>query len=66
MRERLEERKTTLQAEFDRGKARLEQLDSEADKLRETLLRIAGAIQVLSEELAQDAADALEDGAPAP
>lgn len=54
MREQLQDRVTALQGDFDRGKARLEQLEGEADKLRETLLRIAGAIQVLTEELGRD------------
>ena len=45
---------------------RLKQLEDEADKLRETLLRIAGAIQVLTEELGRsdDAADG-ENAGPA-
>lgn len=51
MREQLEERVASLQSEFDRGNERLKLLEDEADKLRETLLRIAGAIQVLTEEL---------------
>ena len=51
MREQLEERVTALQADFDRGNERLKLLEDEADKLRETLLRIAGAVQVLTEEL---------------
>lgn len=51
MREQLQERVAELQADFERGNERLRDLDSEADKLRETLLRIAGAIQVLTEEL---------------
>jgi predicted nuclease with TOPRIM domain len=44
-----------LKADFERGKARLEQLEAESDKLRETLLRVSGAIQVLTEELARNA-----------
>jgi uncharacterized coiled-coil protein SlyX len=51
MRQRLDARLGELQEEFARGKARLDQLDEEAGKLRETLLRISGAIQVLTEEL---------------
>lgn len=51
MRERLEARLNELKDQFARGTERIDQLDAEAAKLRETLLRISGAIQVLSEEL---------------
>ena len=54
LREQLQERVAELQSEFDRGNQRLKELESEADKLRETLLRIAGGIQVLSEELKRE------------
>jgi len=54
LREQLQERVAELQSEFDRGNQRLKELDREADKLRETLLRIAGGIQVLSEELKRE------------
>ena len=59
MREQLQERVASLQGDFDRGNERLKQLEDEADKLRETLLRIAGAVQVLTEELerTEDAGD---------
>ncbi len=53
MREQLQERVAALKADFERGKARLEELDAEADQLRETMLRVAGGIQVLTEELAR-------------
>lgn len=51
MREKLIDRRDSLKAEFDKGNARLKELENEAEKLRETLLRISGAIQVLTEEL---------------
>jgi predicted nuclease with TOPRIM domain len=54
VREKLTERRDALKAEFDKGNARLKQLEAEAEKLRETLLRISGAIQVLTEELGED------------
>jgi len=53
VREKLIERRNSLKAEFDKGNARLKELESEAEKLRETLLRISGAIQVLTEELSE-------------
>jgi chromosome segregation ATPase len=51
MKEQLEERLRSLKEEFERGQKKLEGLDEESQKLRHTLLRISGAIQVLEEEL---------------
>lgn len=66
MREQLQERVSALQADFERGNERLKEIENEADKLRETLLRIAGAIQVLTEELGRQdgAADGDDSGVP--
>jgi prefoldin subunit 5 len=52
MRERLEKRLTELKAEFESGQRQLEALENQAGALRQTLLRISGAIQVLEETLA--------------
>ena len=54
MREQLEERLAALRTEFESGQKALTDLDHRAAALRETLLRISGAIQVLEEELARD------------
>jgi hypothetical protein len=43
--ERLEE----LKREFEKGKQRLDALDRERQDVRDTLLRIGGAIQILEE-----------------
>jgi len=51
MRERLEERLKELKSEFESGQKMLSELDAKAGNLRETLLRISGAIQVLEEQL---------------
>ena len=51
MRQRLEERLSKLKSEFESGQKMLSELDAKAGNLRETLLRISGAIQVLEEEL---------------
>lgn len=51
MREQLEKRLEALRAEFEKGQKKLQDLESEAGSLRNTLLRISGAIQVLEEEL---------------
>ena len=54
MREQLEERLAALRAEYESGQKMLADLDQRAAVLRETILRISGAIQVLEEELARD------------
>ena len=51
MKKQLETRLTELKAEFEKGRQRLEELDKESTEVRNTLLRIGGAIQVLEEEL---------------
>jgi uncharacterized coiled-coil protein SlyX len=51
MRERLEQRLAELRDDFERGQQTLDQLESQATTVRQTLLRISGAIQVLEEEL---------------
>jgi chromosome segregation ATPase len=48
---RLRERLAKLQEEFSSGQTQLLQAEARVRDLRETLLRISGAIQVLSEEL---------------
>ncbi len=52
MREQLEARLAALQHEFEVGQIRLNELEQQRISLQETLLRISGAIQVLSELLA--------------
>lgn len=54
MREKLDQRLTTLKAEFETGQKMLADLEARQADLRQTLLRISGAIQVL-EELMSDA-----------
>ena len=56
MQEQLLERLSALKEEFKRGQEQLSQLEARAQALRETLLRISGAIHVL-EELAGVAKD---------
>ena len=52
MREQLQARLEELKREFETGQARLRELEAQEARLRETMLRISGAIQVLEEELA--------------
>ena len=51
MEKQLEKRLTELKSEFEKGQQRLQELETEASSLRDTLLRISGAMQVLQEEL---------------
>lgn len=51
MRPQLENRLRTLQAEYEAGQKALAHLEAQKALLKETLLRIGGAIQVLQEEL---------------
>ena len=51
MREQLEARLAALQKEYEIGQARLKELEAEATYVRETMLRISGAMQVLQEML---------------
>ena len=55
MRQRLETRLRALKAEFATGQQHLAGLEEDMRRLRETLLRISGAIQVLEEMLAEPA-----------
>jgi hypothetical protein len=58
------DRLAALQREAALGEQRMAALDREAAALRETLLRIAGATQVLQEVLAGAAAPDAEDALP--
>ncbi len=45
----IDQRLATLRAEYEKGQQQLELLDRQRQDVRDTLLRIAGAIQVLEE-----------------
>ena len=63
MREQLEARRASLQQEYERGAAMLQQLDRDREALTQTLLRISGALQLAGELLAQPAQpEGVEDG----
>ena len=53
MRNQLQKRLEELKAEFNDGQKMLNELETRRENLRQTLLRISGAIQVLEEELAK-------------
>ena len=63
MKEQLEQRLEALKAEYEAGQKMLAELEIKQTALRETLLRIAGAVQVLEEELGRE--DPPPDAAPA-
>jgi predicted nuclease with TOPRIM domain len=58
MQEQLKRRLEELKREFEAGQARLRELETQETRLRETMLRISGAIQVLEEELSGTQTDA--------
>ena len=47
MKEKIEARLAELRTEFETGQRMLAELEEKREKLRESMLRIAGAIQVL-------------------
>ncbi len=51
MKEQLEKRLAQLKAEFESGQKVMAELEGKQANLRDTLLRISGAIQILEEEL---------------
>jgi predicted nucleic acid-binding Zn-ribbon protein len=57
LRSRLEERLDALRAELDAGRRMLADLQARQAEVQDTVLRIAGAIQVLEEELRRDPTD---------
>jgi hypothetical protein len=63
MRDRLEQRVKELRLEYEAGQKVLAELEARQAHIRETLLRISGAIQVLEEELGK-ADQAASNGQP--
>jgi prefoldin subunit 5 len=61
MRERLEQRLQELRAEYESGQKMLADLEARQEELRNTLMRISGAILVLEEELERES-QSPEDG----
>jgi len=53
MREQLEQRLKELQEEFESGQKMLAEVEARGENLRQSLLRISGAIQVLGEEISK-------------
>ncbi len=72
MREQLERRLQELKQEYESGQKVLAELEKQQASLRDTMLRISGAVQVLEEELRRDepgraaALAMVSEGAPPP
>ena len=62
MREELQRKLDELRNEFEIGQKRLRELESEQGYVRETMLRISGAIQVLQEMLGESDEQKAEAG----
>jgi len=54
MKEQLQQRLKQLKSEFESGQQMLAEMEAKQANLRNTLLRISGAIQVIEEELAKE------------
>jgi hypothetical protein len=54
MREQIQTRLEVLRKEFETGQAELDKAEKQLAYLRETLLRISGAVQVLEELLTEE------------
>jgi predicted nuclease with TOPRIM domain len=53
MKKQLQDRLNALKSEFENGQNQLAETENKAAQLRQTLLRISGAIQVLEEVLSE-------------
>lgn len=56
MREQLEKRLDELKTEYEQGEKMLSDLDARREQVRQTLLRISGAVQILEELLKEEGA----------
>jgi hypothetical protein len=64
MQEQMQARLAELRQEYQKGQAQLQELVKQESLMRETLLRISGAIQVLEEILTQGQESANGQGPP--
>lgn len=61
MKEQLQCRLQTLKTEYEAGQKMLADLEAQQANLRDTLLRISGAIQIMEEILNEAPADTIPD-----
>lgn len=66
MKEQVSARIEQLRAEYDKGRATVEELEAKLQSVRSTMLRISGAIQVLEELLQEEAKPAGEQAPEVP
>jgi hypothetical protein len=66
MKEKLQQRLQSLKTEYASGQKMLADLETQQANLRDTLLRISGAIQVLEETLNEDSSDPVPDNGEVP
>ena len=64
MRKQIEERLSALQTEFKSGQEILNDLEQKQLDVRNTLIRISGAIQVLEELLSKESSPLINSSAP--
>lgn len=64
MRDQLDRRLKELKGEFESGQKMLAELEAKETNIRNTLLRISGAIQVLEEELSRESEHPGDAGQP--
>lgn len=60
MKEEIHQRLEVLRGEYEKGQEKLRELQLQESHLQETLLRISGAMQVLSELLARESGNTKE------
>lgn len=60
MKHQLEQRLKELRAELEAGRKALAELENKEKNLKNTLLRISGAIKVLEEELSKESSEKRE------
>ena len=61
MKRQLEKRLSELKTEFESGQKMLAELEGKQASVRQTVLRISGAIQVLEEELTKEPQSSLDN-----
>ena len=64
MKDKLQLRLKALQAEYQKGQERLNELEQESSNIQSTMLRISGAIQVLQELIEEKGDENMIDNFP--